>query len=701
MVAVSGLLASLAALPPAARAQGTVSPAAAAVALSAGNSVVLQAREALTRKDKTLGARLAQLRQSVQGHPLAQWVEYWELNNRLAEAQQPELSAFFTRWAGSYVEDRLRNDWLLELGRRRDWANFRAEAPRFRMNDDREVGCYALLVQYLDGHDVRQAARDAWHQQKDAGDGCTLLAQTLVQAGQLSKQDAWQEARLSVEANRQRAARIAAELASPGADQVLATLWDNPARFLSKRSGPGIDTARAFELDLLALMRAAAADPDFTAGQLEGAWANRLPATAAATAWAHVAKQAAFKQQASAADHARRAWTIWDRAHKPGVQPPWSEDLLASHVRAALREGGDKPERWRLVLRAIEAMPESALAAATLPGPAWTAGGRSDDREGTWVYWKARATLALAKPGTAGDAARAQAREALQALAAQQGFYAQLAGADLRQPFALPPPPAPTSEEELAAARQNPGFDRALQLIALGLRAEGVREWNYTLRGMNTRQLLAAAQWACEKAVWDRCINTSERTRDEVHITQRFPLPLREQLMTAAQASGLEPAVMLGLIRQESRFITDVRSHVGASGLMQLMPATARWTAQKVGMDYKPEMINDPAVNLRLGAAYLKRLLDDFDGSLALAAAAYNAGPGRPRRWREGVVLEPAAWAETIPFNETRDYVKKVLANAVVYNAILGQPLVGLPARLGKSIGPRDPAAPAPDKELP
>ena len=692
---------ALPALQSAAHAQISTSPAAAAAALSAGNGVVLQAREAHARRDKTLASRWAQWHQSVQGHPLAQWVAYWELNNRLTEAQQPELSAFFARWAGTYVEDRLRNDWLLELGRRRDWANFRAEAPRFRMNDDRAVSCYGLLVQHLDGQDVRQAARDAWHTERDASDGCTLLAQTLVPAGQLSKQDAWQKARLSVEANRPRAARIAAELASPASDQTVTALWDNPARFLAKGSGSGVDSPRAFELDLLALMRAAAADPEYAAAQLEGVWANRLPGSAAATAWAHVAKQAALKQQAAAADHARRAWAIWDRSHKPGVQPPWSDELLAWHVRAALREGGDKAERWRLVLRAIEAMPESALAAATPPGPAWSAGARSDDREGTWVYWKARATLALAKPGPAGDGARAQAREALQALASQSGFYAQLAGADLRQPFALPGPPLPTTDEELAAARQNPGFERALQLISLGLRAEGVREWNYTLRGMNTRQLLAAAQWACDQAVWDRCINTSERTRGEVHIAQRFPLPMREQLMAAAQASGLDPAVMLGLIRQESRFIADARSHVGASGLMQLMPATARWTAQKVGMEYRPEMINDPAVNLRLGAAYLKRLIDDFDGSLALAAAAYNAGPGRPRRWREGVVLEAAAWAETIPFNETRDYVKKVLANAVIYNAILGQPQVGLQVRLGRPIGPRDPAAPAPDKELP
>ena len=681
------------------------SPAATAATLNNSNNLVLQARELLSaRKDKTQPARFAQIRQAVQGHPLAQWVEYWELNNRLAEAQPAELTEFFTRWPGTYVEDRLRNDWLLELGRRRDWATLRAELPQFRMNDDREVACYGLLAQHLEGQDVRQAARSAWHALRETGEGCWLLGQTLVQSGALTKADAWQALRVAVEGNRPRAARAAADAISPAVEAALTTLWENPARFLARRRAQ--ESVTGFELDLLALMRAAATDPDYAATQLEGAWANRLPATAAATAWAHVAKQSAQKQLPAAADQARRAWQLWDRANKPGVQPPWSDELLAWHVRAALREGGDKPDRWRLVLRALDAMPEQAFAAGKLPAPAWSPG-RSDDREGTWVYWKATATLALHKPGAATDAARsgetarAQARQALQALATQHGFYGQLAAADLRLPFVLPPAPAAPTPEESAAARAHPGFDRALQLINLGLRAEGVREWNYSLKGMDTRQLLAAAQWACDQAVWDRCINTSERTRDAVHIAQRFPMPLQDAMLAAAKEAALDPAVLLGLVRQESRFITDVRSHVGASGLMQLMPATARWTAKKVGLDFKPEMINDPAVNLRLGATYLKRLVDDFDGSLPLATAAYNAGPGRPRRWREGPPLEPAAWAETIPFNETRDYVKKVLANAVVYNALLGLPPVGIHTRLGRAIGPRDPAAPATDKDLP
>jgi soluble lytic murein transglycosylase len=186
-----------------------------------------------------------------------------------------------------------------------------------------------------------------------------------------------------------------------------------------------------------------------------------------------------------------------------------------------------------------------------------------------------------------------------------------------------------------------------------------------------------------------------------VDMAQRFPMPFRQEVVAQAREIGLDPAYVYGLIRQESRFIMDARSHVGASGLMQIMPATARWTAKKIGLDYKPDMIADRTVNLKLGTAYLKLVLDDFGGSQALAAAAYNAGPGRPRRWRDGPLMEPAAWAENIPFAETRDYVKKVLSNSVYYSALLGSKPVSLKARLGPQIGPRDTRAPASDKEIP
>jgi soluble lytic murein transglycosylase len=145
----------------------------------------------------------------------------------------------------------------------------------------------------------------------------------------------------------------------------------------------------------------------------------------------------------------------------------------------------------------------------------------------------------------------------------------------------------------------------------------------------------------------------------------------------------------------------DARSGVGASGLMQVMPATARWTARKIGLaGFTPDQIYDRDTNITIGTAYLKLALDDFDGSMPLAAAAYNAGPGRPRNWRNGPVIDAAIWAENVPFTETRDYVKKVLANTVNYAAILtGQPQ-SLKSRLGL-VGPRDAGRPEPNKDLP
>jgi soluble lytic murein transglycosylase len=307
----------------------------------------------------------------------------------------------------------------------------------------------------------------------------------------------------------------------------------------------------------------------------------------------------------------------------------------------------------------------------------------------------------LAKVGPDGDADRLAARQMLESISGQMHFYGKLAHEELGGTVALPPKPATLSAAEREAARRNPGFERALLLIGIGLRNEGVREWNFTLRGLNDRELLAAAQLACDREVWDRCINTSDRTRQEVDMAQRFPMPFRQEVVAQAREIGLDPAYVYGLIRQESRFIMDARSHVGASGLMQIMPATARWTAKKIGLDYKPDMITDRGVNLKLGTAYLKLVLDDFGGSQALAAAAYNAGPGRPRRWRDGPLMEPAAWAENIPFTETRDYVKKVLSNSVYYSALLGTKPASLKGRLGPQIGPRDTRAPASDKDLP
>jgi soluble lytic murein transglycosylase len=638
-----------------------------------GDDAIVEAREALRKKDR---ARLAEWRQRVVAarHPLAMWVDYWELGSRLDSAQQPELDAFYERWRGSYVEDRLRNDWLLELGRRRDWANFARDHAAYRMQDDREVACYDLLVRHQAGQDVKAAALAAWHAQRDLDDGCQLLARTLADAKRLAAGDIWHELRLSVEANRPRAARASAALIGPTTAKAVDEVLDQPARVLKRRL---VDpSGQRQELATLAFIRLAQTDLDEAVQALQAGWSRDLPDELAAMAWAAVGRQAALRLQERAHDFYQLAW---QRQRDHGHAPRWSDDTLAWSVRAALRAPRLDRERWRSVQQGIEAM------------------SAAEQKDPAWVYWQARALKARARS----DGERDRAQAAFTTLAAGVGYYAQLAAHELGQPAALPPAPPPPTEAELEQAQLNPGLQRGLAMAQLGLRDEGRREWNFTLRGMADRELIAAAEIACRAADWQICINTSERTRELVDLRQRYPMPYAEAITARARERGLEPALVFGLIRQETRFMATLRSHVGASGLMQVMPATARWTARKIGLDMRPEQISDVDINLRLGTSYLRLVLDDFAGSQALAAAAYNAGPGRPRRWREGPVIEAAAWAENIPFNETRDYVKKVLANATIYAQLLGGTVPPLKARLGATVGPREAGAPAPDGNLP
>ena len=639
------------------------------------DTTVVDARDAARRRDRS---RLAGARAALQAgnHPLLLWVEYWDLSARLAEAQADEVEAFYARWPGSYVEDRLRNDWLLELGRRRDWPALARDYPRFRMNDDREVTCWWLFTEHLAGRDVQAAARSAWLAQKDSDEGCNLLATAMVDAKRFGGDEVWRKARLSIELQRPGAAKQAVGLLGNAAARDGAEAIDNPTRFLRRSMAPG---RQAQELRLLAILRLAQAEPEAAATTLDSDSIN-LSANQAAWGWAYLGRQSAFKLLPDAAGQYQRALALLrgDEARQPG----WSDETLAWGVRATLRSAAPA-QRWPQVQRLVDAM------------------SATEQRDPAWVYWKSRAlqaqAQALERAGSEADAHRAEARRLLESLSGSLSFYALLAHEDMRRPPTLPPSPSPLSTPERDAASTHPGLNRALLLVDLGLRDEARREWNFSLRGMADRELLAAARLACDRSDWQLCINTAERTRSEIDTSLRYPMPFAAEITQAANSAGLDPALVFGLIRQETRFMPQLKSSVGASGLMQVMPATAKVVAKKIGLDWsRPELISDPLTNLKLGTAYLRMVLDDLGGSQAMAAAAYNAGPGRPRRWREGPLMETAAWAENIPFNETRDYVKKVLSNAAIYSTLIdSQKPPALRPRLGAGIGPRDASAPA------
>jgi soluble lytic murein transglycosylase len=623
--------------------------------------------------------RLTQLLPQARGHALEPYAAYWELRARLDVATAQEVQDFMTRYAGSYQEDRLRADWLMVLGQRRDWTALAAEYPRYRMNDDRELRCYALLAQYLRegpaaSPSLADEVRRNWFAQREADDGCTLAARTLIADAQgrnhMTANDAWRKARLATEANRPRAAAAAIEIAAPNSMALFDDLSNSPTRFLTSRKLAVFKSRR--EMVTLALIKVATTDPDGAATLLAGKWSPQLAAEERNWVWGAIGRQAAFKLSGDALDYFARVTRDGDL----------SDEMLAWKARAALRS--PRGTQWPLVLQAVNAMSEEAR------------------KEPTWVYWKARAVLAAA----GAESSRAEAQRLLESIASPRGFYEQLALEELGQKISAPPKPAPLTDAEKEAARRNPGLQRGIYAVQLGLRSEGVREWNYSTNlakpgGMTDRELLAAAQLACDRELWDRCINTSDRTKVEVDFDLRYPTPFRDAVTRRAKEINLDPAYVYGLIRQESRFIMDARSHVGASGLMQVMPATARWTAKKIGLgNFAIEQLNDRETNIAIGTGYLKLVLDDFSGSMPMAAAAYNAGPGRPRAWRNGPVIEGAAWAENVPFAETRDYVKKVLSNTTNYAALLtGQPQ-SLKARLG-TIGPRDASQPEPYRDIP
>ena len=443
------------------------------------------------------------------------------------------------------------------------------------------------------------------------------------------------------------ARRYAAWVFEPADLAAYDAMLREPAQWLSAQAG----TRSSARNDIVAvgLARAARADLSATATKVSGTWTEQLPKKNLQWVYGQMGLLAIMNLDS-------RAYGWYRETGALGL----SDTNNAWRVRASLRQ---VKIDWPWVLQSIDAM------------------GPTQKADAAWVYWRARGLIATGK--------KQEAEKAYASIADQFNFYGQLALEELGRQIVAPNRPAPVTAEEVAQARANPGLQRAVTLFKRGWRGDAVPEWNFTLRGMSDRQLMAAAEVARHENIYDRVVNTSERTQKEFDFSQRYIAPFEGRVSAQARQIDIDPAWVYGLIRQESRFIMDARSVAGASGLMQLMPATARWVAGKIGMtDFTPAKVNDFDTNTKLGTTYLSMVLSDLGGSQVLASAGYNAGPGRPMLWRSKLdgKVEGAIFAETIPFNETRDYVKAVMSNAVYYAALFsGQPQ-SLKQRLGEIV---------------
>jgi soluble lytic murein transglycosylase len=601
----------------------------------------LAAKAAFDRGDR---GRLAALAPRLKGHTLEPYVDYWRLKLGIDDATPEAVQGYLTRYPNTPLAERLRVDWLKALAKAGDWNRFALEYPP-AAGEDLELACYGIAYRrQRDGDAALAAAVPLWFNGQATPDACEPLFAALIARGDLSVADRVARLRLASEAGNVRLAQsIAASL--PGKDRItdreFGQVMRDPQRALEKAE-MALGTGGGRELFLFTLERvarndAAAARP----GWLK--WRDRLPDADRAYGNARIAYFAARQLNSNA-----NAW------FRDAAGASLSAEVSAWRVRASLRAVD-----WDGVLAGIDAMPEAQR------------------QESAWRYWKGRAL-----------AARGRATEAnalFEALAPEPGFYGVLAAEKLGRGFTLPgsEPLQPTAEA-IAAFGARPEVQRAVLLARLDMRPESQREWLFVVRGQPDDTLLLAAEYARRAGLYDRAINTAERTTARHDYALRYLAPFRTEFDVAARSHDVDVALLYGISRQESRFVPDIVSAAGAVGLMQLMPATARWVAKQLGRgDYRPSSIADVGINTLFGAYYIKYCLERLDRMPALAAAAYNAGPGRAQAWRPSAPIEGAVWVETIPFNETRDYVKKVLANSMIYGQAFGGAPQMLTTRLG------------------
>lgn len=612
-------------------------PAEAPAQSAALDDAFLAARDAARTGDSK---KLDQLAPRFQGHLLEPYVQYWRLKIRFEARDSEEIRRYINSNRDTPLSDAVRRDWLKVLGKNAQWETFNAELPAL-VGDDIEITCYALQARSRVDNLALREARPLWFVARDLPDSCTPLFEALLDAQQLSEEDVWTRVRLALEAGQAGLAnRVAGWLPKGQAPdaRVLTSISSNPAAYLNDLRGD-LKTRASRETAMYAVHRLARTSP----GQAVAQWtklSSRFTEEERAYVWGMLGYFGAMRHDPAALDWYARASGMSD------LQLGWK-------VRAALRA-----KRWPEVQAAIDAMtPKEA-------------------EDPAWRYWKARALKATGRD--------AEAVALLKPLSADFSFYGQLATEDLGGGVQAPPQAYKITEPDVAAIAARPGIQRALALFRLDVRLEAVREWLWAIRGMTDRQLLAAAEVARRNAVYDRAINTADRTVFEHDFGLRYLAPYRDQLKAAARQVDLDEAWVNGLIRQESRFIAQAKSRVGAGGLMQLMPATAKWVAGRIGLkDWHWSQVSDVDTNLSLGTYYLRHVLDTLDGSPVLASAAYNAGPGRARAWRSDQAMEAAIYAETIPFNETRDYVKKVMSNSSYYAHNFSQQMQSLKARIG------------------
>lgn len=554
---------------------------------------------------------------------LSDYSQYQSAIDAAKRGDDAWVQQFLSQASDSAMAENVRNEWLKTLGARGQWDLFRQEFSKLNAAGvAQEVQCYADLSS---GNYSKAAELVRVTGKLPAG--CTRLVESAAASGRLNTNDAWRRVRGLLSNSQTTDARnLAAALGSP---------------FEGGAQG-------ATEYSLLSVIGKDA----------------RKSASAAAT----------LSDMESGLSREQRsfAWGVLGHHHAQSQNMPTAlsyygrvsdhkqltDEQLEWYARAALRL-----QRWDELASVIQHMPEKL------------------QKDPTWQYWLGRSFAAQGKSS--------QAKEMYEKAAASgRNFYAVMAGEELGRRINTRNNVSDADAKDVRRMSEDGSIKRALVLFKNSqsngdskMRRQAQAEWRFATRDFNEDNLLTAAQVAFDNQFYDMAINSADRTDHKLNYKLRYLSPFKDLTVRYAAQVGVDPAWVYGLIRQESRFVMGAQSSVGAQGLMQVMPATAREIAGKIGMSSSELYTMDG--NIRMGTWYMADAKRRLQNNEVMATAGYNAGPGRARNWQASSPLEGAIYAETIPFTETRDYVKKVMTNATYYASLFNEPQTSLKQRMG------------------
>ncbi len=590
---------------------------------------------------------------ALQDHLLYPFLAYRFIAKQGAAAPDTVAPQFRLRYGEAFVSERLHRDWLRRLVSEHRWALFLAESGDVT---ETELRCHRLrLILEAEGASasLTPALTGVWLSGDSRPSACDAVFAAWHRSGGLTRDLVWQRVELALARGNTGLARHLGDTYLDAADRTWIQRWvalhTAPATALAAIDYP-VATQRARAMVRHGVIRLAGDDPE-----------------RAAAAWSALRARFAFDVEDN--DDVLRSIGLNGALARLPQAPRWLEQVSPAGADATVRT-------WRV---------RAALAGGDWPAVANAVNGLDGELrdEAKWRYWRARA---LEQQG-----ATAEARALYGELAETRNYYGFLAADRLQTDYAMRDQPFTAGADALDGASSQTGLAMALELRAAGDLDSARQQWAWATRDMS-EDALRLATLVAHRVHWhDQAIITAARARYWDDLDVRFPLLYRDLITGAAAHNRLPAAWVFGVIRQESAFATDARSHVGALGLMQLMPATARRVAASLDLELRDaESIMDVPSNIRLGTAYLREVLERSAGNPVITTASYNAGPHRVDRWLpQGATMDADIWIEIIPFRETRNFVKNVLGFTVVYEQRLGT----TPRRLRERMPPIVPRA--------